>query len=64
MRPRFLIWEKGCSHGASRFCYRAVKSKLLPCQRRDDRVQMLFALRQQRIPDHQFTSFIIRISSS
>ena len=20
MRPRFLIWEKGCSHGASRFC--------------------------------------------
>lgn len=49
---------------ASRFCYRAVKSKFLPCQRRDDRVQMLFALRQQRIPDHQFTSFIIRISSS
>lgn len=42
----------------------SIKSKFLPCQRRDDRVQMLFALRQQRIPDHQFTSFIIRISSS
>ena len=67
MRPRFLIWEKGCSHGASRFCYRAVKSKCPPSQRLalnsfhtadfhrfpkrlDNRLHLLFALRQQCIP--------------